>query len=108
MRGRPCDFSPTPQLLVETMPAVYRGDPMTRVLCEVFDEQLAPAFATLDGLIADPDPGTTPEDMLDWLAAWIGLAFDGHVRLGAQTRTHRGRSSDAAVARNGEKYSRRS
>jgi phage tail-like protein len=78
MRGRPCDLlSPLP--LVDTMPAVYRGDPMTQLLCGAFDEQLAPVFATLDGLTAYLDPGTTPEDMLDWLAGWIGLTFDGHV-----------------------------
>ena len=78
MRCRPCDLL-SPQPLIDTMPAVYRGDPMTRLLCEAFDEQLAPVFATLDGLIAYLDPGTTPEDMLDWLAAWIGLTFDGHI-----------------------------
>jgi phage tail-like protein len=78
MRGRQCELS-SPQPLVETMPAVYRGDPMTRLLCDAFDEQLAPVFATLDGFIAYLDAGTTPEDMLDWLAAWIGLTFDGHI-----------------------------
>jgi len=78
MRARPCDLlSPLP--LVDTMPAVYRGDPMTQLLCAAFDEQLAPVFATLDSLTAYLDPGTTPEDMLDWLAAWIGLTFDGHI-----------------------------
>lgn len=70
-------LSPLP--LVETMPGVYRADPMTQALCEVFDCLLAPVFAALDGFAAYLDPATTPEGMLDWLAAWIGLSFDGHV-----------------------------
>lgn len=78
MRGRACTLL-SPRPLVDTMPAVYRSDPLTQLLCEAFDEELAPVFATLDGITAYLDPGTTPEDMLDWLAAWIGLAFDGHV-----------------------------
>ncbi|KUI26184.1 phage tail protein [Mycobacterium sp. IS-1496] len=73
-----CDLS-SPLPLIETMPGVYRSDPMTQSLCGVFDELLAPVFAVLDGFPAYLDPATTPEAMLDWLAAWIGLAFDGHV-----------------------------
>jgi phage tail-like protein len=47
-------------------------------LCEAFDDVLAPIFATLDCFPAYLDPGTTPEDMLDWLAGWIGLTIEGH------------------------------
>lgn len=78
MNARANDLiSPLP--LVETMPGVYRSDPMTQALCAVFDDLLAPVFAVLDGFPAYLDPATTPEGMLDWLAAWIGLTFDGHV-----------------------------
>lgn len=78
MRARPCDL-PSPHPLLETMPAVYRGDPLTQLLCSAFDDELAPVIATLDSLTAYLDPGTTPEDMLEWLAGWIGLSFDGHL-----------------------------
>lgn len=64
--------------LIETMPAVYRQDPRTRQLCDAFDRVLAPILATLDSFSAYLDPYTTPEDMLEWLAGWIGLSFDGH------------------------------
>lgn len=78
MRGRPGTLL-SPHPLVDTMPAVYRSDPLAQLLCQAFDEELAPVLATLDGLTAYLDPATTPVDMLDWLAAWIGLTFDGHV-----------------------------
>lgn len=63
---------------VETMPAVYRLDPRTRQLCAAFDEVLAPILATLDSFSAYLDPYTTPEDLLGWLAGWVGITFDGH------------------------------
>lgn len=78
MRAGLCDL-PSPHPLVDTMPAVYRGDPLTQLLCDAFDGELAPVIATLDSLTAYLDPGTTPEDMLGWLAGWIGLSFDGHL-----------------------------
>lgn len=77
MRGTLAALS-SPRPLVETMPAVYRQDARTQQLCDAFDEVLAPILATLDSFCAYLDPHTTPEDMLGWLAGWIGLAFDGH------------------------------
>ena len=81
--------SPFP--LGDNLPAVYRPElttleresepmqepePSTFVnLCAAFDEVLAPIFAVLDRLPAYLDPRTAPEDMLDWLAAWIGLSI---------------------------------
>jgi phage tail-like protein len=58
---------------MDTMPLVYREDPLAEQLCDSFDEMLAPVFATLDCFPAYLDPKTTPEDMLEWLAGWIGL-----------------------------------
>lgn len=77
MRGTLAALS-SPRPLVETMPAVYRLDAQTQQLCDAFDEVLAPILATLDSFSAYLDPHTTPEDMLGWLAGWIGLTFDGH------------------------------
>ena len=77
MRTRPEGlFSPHP--LIETIPLVYRGDPLGQQLCAAFDDVLAPIFSTLDSLPAYLDPKTAPEDMLDWLAGWIGLTISGH------------------------------
>lgn len=67
----------SPQPFLDTMPSVYWGDPLAERLCEAFDEVLAPVFATLDCFPAYLDPKTTPIDMLDWLAGWIGLTLGG-------------------------------
>jgi phage tail-like protein len=64
--------------LVDTLPSVYCSDALTQQLCAVFDDVLAPIFATLDCLPAYLDPKTAPEDILDWLAGWIGLTISGH------------------------------
>jgi phage tail-like protein len=63
---------------MDTMPLVYREDPLAEQLCASFDDVLAPIFATLDCLPAYLDPRTAPADMLDWLAGWIGLTVSAH------------------------------
>ena len=68
----------SPRPLIDTMPFVYRSDPLAEQLCAAFDDVLAPIFATLDCLPAYLDPRTSPEDMLDWLARWIGLTVGAH------------------------------
>ena len=77
MRNRP-DGVCSPLPLIDTMPSVYRGDPLAQQLGAAFDDVLAPIFGTLDCLPAYLDPKTAPEDMLDWLAGWIGLTIGGH------------------------------
>jgi phage tail-like protein len=67
----------TPMPFIGTMPSVYWDDGLTEELCAAFDEVLAPVFATLDCLPAYLDPATSPADMLDWLAGWIGLNVAG-------------------------------
>ncbi|HEY3002284.1 MAG TPA: phage tail protein [Kribbellaceae bacterium] len=65
--------------LGETLPAVYREDPFTQRFCDGLDAVLAPVLSTLDNLPAYLDLGTAPEDLLPWLAHWLGLAVDpGH------------------------------
>ena len=68
----------SPRPFMDTMPLVYRGDPLAEQLCASFDDVLAPIFATLDCLPAYLDPETAPADMLDWLAGWIGLTVSTH------------------------------
>jgi phage tail-like protein len=69
-------ISPVP--IGGTLPAVYLTDPFTQQLCAGLDEVLAPVLADLDSLPAYFDPGTTPEDLLSWLAGWLGLTLDSH------------------------------
>ena len=75
MRGMiPELLSPHP--LTETLPSLLREDPFAESLCASFDELLAPAILSLDTFVAYLDPETTPDDMLPWLAQWLGLGSD--------------------------------
>lgn len=65
----------TPHPLGSTLPALYLSDNFAQQLCAAFDDVLAPIFAILDCFPAYLDAGTAPEDMLDWLAGWIGLTL---------------------------------
>lgn len=68
----------TPYPLGEILPALYREDYFAQNLCGGLDEVLAPIIATLDSLPAYLDPATAPDDMLGWLAGWMGIVLDGH------------------------------
>lgn len=57
------------------LPGLYQQDDFTQRLCAGLDEVLAPVVLTLDSLSAYLDPGTTPDDMLGWLAGWVGLTL---------------------------------
>ncbi|ACV78299.1 phage tail protein [Nakamurella multipartita] len=68
----------SPYPIGATLPAVFLGDSFTQRWCAALDEVLAPIITTLDSLPAYLDPATAPEDMLPWLAGWMGIALDGH------------------------------
>lgn len=75
MRGI-IDGLATPVPLSDTLPSMLREDPFARELCASLDEVLAPILLTLDSFAAYLDVGTTPEDMLPWLAQWVGLTVE--------------------------------
>ncbi len=68
----------TPHPLGTTLPSLYQHDFFAQRLCEGLDEVLAPVIATLDSLPAYLDPATAPDDMLGWLAGWMGIVLDSH------------------------------
>lgn len=75
MRGSlPGLRSPFP--LGTTLPGLYQDDGFVQDLCSGLDEVLAPVVATLDCLPAYLDPETTPLDVLEWLAGWVGVVLD--------------------------------
>ncbi len=74
----------TPHPLGNLLPSVYREDLFAQRLCDGLDEVVAPVIATLDSLPAYLDPATAPEDMLGWLAGWMGIVLDGHQGPGRQ------------------------
>lgn len=74
----------SPHPLGQLLPPVYVQDRFAQDLCDGLDEVLAPIIATLDSLDAYLDPGTAPDDMLGWLAGWLGIVLDGHLTAGRQ------------------------
>lgn len=68
----------TPYPLGDILPSLLREDPFAQRFCAGLDEVLAPIISTLDSMPAYLDPATVPDDMLGWLAGWMGLALDDH------------------------------
>ena len=68
--------APTPAPLADTLPSMLREDPFARQFCTGLDEVLAPVWLSLDSFAAYLDLGTAPEDMLPWLAHWLGVSVD--------------------------------
>ena len=66
----------SPHPLIETLPSLYQDDGFTQRFVSAFDAALAPIFSSLDNLPAYLDPWLTPEDFLEWLASWFGMALD--------------------------------
>jgi phage tail-like protein len=67
---------PSPLPLVDILPGLLRADRFADSLCASFDEVLAPVLLSLDGFHAYLDLGTAPEDMVEWLAQWLGMTVD--------------------------------
>jgi phage tail-like protein len=67
----------SPHRLGATLPGLYQDDAFVQRMCEGLDAVLAPVVSTLDCLPAYLDPRTAPDDMLPWLALWVGLFLDG-------------------------------
>jgi len=66
----------SPHPLVDALPALFQEDGFTQRFMSAFDAALAPIFVTLDNLPAYLDPWLAPEDFLEWLGSWFGLALD--------------------------------
>jgi phage tail-like protein len=97
---------PSPHPIGKTLPGIYQDDDFVQRFCRGLDEVLAPVLVTLDSLPAYLDPGTAPEDVLAWLAGWVGIALDGdaepHRRrrlVGSAVELHRLRGTAAGIRR---------
>ena len=67
---------PSPLPLADTLPGLLRADRFADSLCASFDEVLAPVLLSLDGFPAYLDLRTAPQDMVEWLAQWLGMTVD--------------------------------
>ena len=66
----------SPHPIGPTLPGLYQDDAFAERFIGAFDEVVAPVFASLDALEAYLDPLLAPEDFLEWLAGWVGVALD--------------------------------
>jgi phage tail-like protein len=62
--------------LGRSLPGLYHDDEVIQDMCAAVDRMLAPVVGTLDSAAAYLDPEPTREDMVDWLATWVGLDVD--------------------------------
>ncbi len=106
MRGLIDDLT-TPTPLAGILPSMLREDSFARQLCGGLDEVLAPVLLSLDSFPAYLDVHTTPEDMLPWLAQWLGVTVDPSrdaagqrelVGLAGELHTLRGTRAGVALA----------
>jgi len=66
----------SPHPVAAGLPGIYQDDEFAQRFVSALDEVVAPVFAALDDWPAYLDPGLTPDDFLDWLATWVGVALD--------------------------------
>jgi phage tail-like protein len=67
---------PSPHPLGPALPALYQDDTFAQRFLAGLDEVVAPIYSTLDNFDAYLDPHLTPDDFLNWLAGWVGIALD--------------------------------
>lgn len=58
------------------LPAIYQDDDFAQRMLDALDEVVAPIYSTLDNFDAYLDPWLAPDDFLEWLAGWVGIAID--------------------------------
>lgn len=75
MRG-PIAGLPSPHPFLPTLPGIYQEQPFLAAFLDALDEVLAPVATTLDNVPAYLDVATSPDDLLPWLALWIGMPSD--------------------------------
>jgi phage tail-like protein len=68
----------------ERLPGVLLTDEVVRQFCAAMDDVLTPVVLTLDCLPAYFDPLTTPHDMVEWLADWLGVVLDPRQSIAQQ------------------------
>jgi phage tail-like protein len=65
--------------MMATLPGLYHDDGVAVALCAGLDEVLASALVSLDNFASYLDLRTTPEDMIPWLASWVGLTIESGI-----------------------------
>jgi len=66
----------TPHPLADELPGLFADDDFIGRWCAGLDQVLAPVLVALDCLDAYTDPRLTPDDFVEWLSGWVGIARD--------------------------------
>jgi phage tail-like protein len=66
----------SPHPLGPALPAVYQEDQFVQAFLTGLDDVLAPVVSTIDNFDAYIDPHLAPDDFLEWLGSWVGIAID--------------------------------
>ncbi|MGB8380424.1 MAG: phage tail protein [Dermatophilaceae bacterium] len=72
--------------VVHQLPGAYQDGDFTARFVSVIDATLAPVFATVDNLAAHVNPDTAPEDLLAFVAMWVGGDVNPRTELADQRR----------------------
>ncbi len=70
------DGHPPPSRYLDYLPAIYRDDEFMGQFLRIFEDVLGPIENTVGNLPLYFDPRLAPEDVLPWLASWVGIALD--------------------------------
>ena len=85
----------------DRLPGVLLTDEVVQQFCSALDDVLTPVVLTLDCLPAYLDPDTTPQDVVAWLAEWMGVVLDSRQSIAAATPAAAAHRATAALARHG-------
>lgn len=65
-----------PSYLVQYLPEIYQQEAFLGRFLRIFEDVLAPIERMLDSMHGYFDPSTTPPEVLEWLATWLGISTD--------------------------------
>ncbi len=69
---------------LQYLPSPFQTDSFTGRFLMIVESVLGPIERTIDNLALYFDPRLTPEEMLPWLASWVGLELDENWPLAQQ------------------------
>jgi phage tail-like protein len=72
---------------VAYLPAPYAADPFLGRYLMIVETILSSIEQTVDNLPYYFDPSTTPEELLPWLASWVGVELDENAPVEKRRRT---------------------
>ncbi len=65
-----------PSYLIQYLPEIYQQEAFLGRFLRIFEDVLSPIERMLDSMPGYFDPATTPPEVLEWLATWLGISTD--------------------------------